>query len=139
MMNPRKKFLKYIKEKGNYLAATMIQRFIRGYLCRKKLMPLITEIKKDLGSLETRSDLGKNHYELKTGQLKDKNNDYYGSNFDKIFAIDKDDEEDSKEIAKRILSDAKAYEMSKNNPFDHINKKEKSKGKRSKCSYKLVK
>lgn len=128
MAAPRNKFLLYIKEKGQYLAATMIQKFIRGYLCRKKLVPLIREIKKDLGSVLTRSDIETSYYELKTDHTQNRDTDYYGTNFDKIFANDKEDS--TKQMAKRILSDAKAYEISKNNPFDHL--KHKTKPKRSK-------
>lgn len=69
MLRTRKNFLNYIHEKGNYLAATMIQKLVRGVLTRKKLVPLIDEIKKDLGSLKTQEDLYISGFEIKTDKL----------------------------------------------------------------------
>ena len=112
----------------------MIQKHMRGYLCRKKLLPLILEIKKELGSLDTRSDLGINHFEIKTDDLEGKP-DFYGNDFDKIFARDKDEEDDEPKalsIGKRILSDPKAYDLEKKNPFDDLKRKGKSKGRKQK-------
>lgn len=132
MLSPRKRFLTYIKEKGNYLAATMIQKHIRGFLCRKKLLPLITEIKKDLSSLKTRSDLGTSHFEIKTGKFKGQSPDYYGNNFDKIFACDKDDEDELRPLEPRILSGSKRF--AKKGQLDAAKREAKSKGKRSRST-----
>jgi hypothetical protein len=133
MLSPRKAFLEYIQQKGNYMAATLIQRHIRGFLCRKKLLPLITEIKNDLANMKTCSDLQSSRFKLKTESSIQQKEGFYGNDFDKIFARDKE-EEDSKavSIGQRVLSDAKTYNVSGKNPFDEIDRKEKSsKAKRS--------
>ena len=82
MISPRKRFLEYIAAKGQYMAATLIQRHVRGFLCRKKLLPLITEIKAELGNLKTRSDLATSPFPSKTNA--EMQPDYLGTDFDII-------------------------------------------------------
>ena len=130
MLSPRKNFLMYIKQKGNYLAATMIQKHVRAYLCRKKLVPLLLEIKTELKDLDTTTDFASHHFDLKTNNLQILKPEYYGDNFDTIFARDNEDNSKEVSIANRILSEPKAFDIEKN-PFDNLKSKQNSKAKRS--------
>jgi hypothetical protein len=104
MVSKRKKYLQYLQEKAEYIAALIIQKNIRGFLTRKKIMPLMKEILQEISLLRTEDEFSLSNIYSKSNTLLQDCFDNSEYKIESIFNDEKDCPEQLQPAEPRNLS-----------------------------------